>query len=178
MFFFAFTMLAWFRVSSCDINPHVNQYSGHRASCRALGVLSHASSVICELLMQDEISSKSTSYLLRILCPPPIRVYWNLLKRNHTTPLLPICHLLGNKLDWGCQNSCGQGERNDWTREEFAFVPNSTLSAHSTPSMREWSWLPTSYFQLPKRPRDQMSCSRSHGRASFRAASLFKCGVG
>ena len=52
------------------------------------------------------------------------------------------------------------------------------LSAHSTPSMREWSWLPTSYLKLPKRPRDQMPASLSQGRAFSKTPSRARLGVG
>ncbi|SMQ51496.1 unnamed protein product [Zymoseptoria tritici ST99CH_3D7] len=44
-------------------------------------------------------------------------------------------------------------------------APLTMLSAASTPSMNEWSWLPTSYLQLPKRPREYMSRSFNLGRS-------------
>lgn len=59
-----------------------------------------------------------------------------------------------------------------------SFVPSSMLSAASTPIMRLWSWLATSYLYAPKRPRLQMPRSRSHGSACERTSSRPTLGVG
>ena len=129
VFFLALTMLGLLRVNSCRHKHNITNMQGTHGHYK----------------MQDSACNT--------LCDVTTEV-------NLTLPYAHTCCQHDRSMDVAIASSIhnniheGRGSVNRMTCRinidklvwSFTLVPNSTLSAHSTPNMREWSWLPTSYL--------------------------------